>query len=276
VFTREIALGASYHYLGADVGYEVHKGFETTAGAAIFKHLRDQIQYVAISNALKQYLIDEFDIGPNRILVAHDGVDIARYEKFRQASQETLRRNLDLPETRHIAVYTGNHRRERPLDQFLPLIKTYPETQYVFVGGSNEEIQYWEENFDHAENVRFVPHCSQETVARYQMAADILLLPMSKRNPLWWCTSPLKLFEYWASGTPALVAAIGSLTEVVSNETAFCFDPSEPSSLERAFNNCRENPEDAKDRSNHALELVKHEYTWKRRAEKIRYFIGIS
>jgi glycosyltransferase involved in cell wall biosynthesis len=106
------------------------------------------------------------------------------------------------------------------------------------------------------------------------MAADVLLLPMSKNNPLWWCTSPLKLFEYWASGTPAIVAAIGSLTEVVSDKTAFCFKPSRPSSLEQAFTKCRKKNNEAKKRGERALKKVREEYTWNKRAEKIHRFLA--
>ena len=57
-------------------------------------------------------------------------------------------------------------------------------------------------------------------------AADILVIPTSGKEPIGArYTSPMKLFEYMAARLPIIAAKVPSLTEILSDDSAFWFEP---------------------------------------------------
>ena len=63
-------------------------------------------------------------------------------------------------------------------------------------------------------------------------SADVLVLPNKKGEKISErYTSPLKLFEYMASGRPMIVSDLSSLREIVSAETAMFVEPNDPQAL---------------------------------------------
>ena len=107
----------------------------------------------------------------------------------------------------------------------------------------------------------------------YLASADLLLLPNKKGDPVSeFYTSPMKLFEYMASGVPIVASNICSLREVLEENSAFIFEPNNPSDMARVIKFAIGNEIESKKRADNAKELSK-EYAWNKRAEKIIGFI---
>jgi len=117
-------------------------------------------------------------------------------------------------------------------------------------------------------------------VPRYLKAADVVVLPNSrnsrqKRFSIYsrYDTSPIKLFEYLASGAPIVASDLPSIREIVSEEEVFFVKPDDPQELAQGIERLLTDQEFARTLSSRALERSK-EYTWEKRAKKIVEFIN--
>ena len=102
-----------------------------------------------------------------------------------------------------------------------------------------------------------------DKVIFYQIACDYLILPMKKKGSLWWCTSPLKLFEYMATKNLIISSNIGSLKEILNNKNCIIYSKDVIRGLNDALR--------VKDNSfvDQAFQDVRKNYTWKIRAKNI-------
>ena len=121
--------------------------------------------------------------------------------------------------------------------------------------------------------VLFSPHVDNNYLIQYQMSADLLFFPMTKLTPTWWCCSPMKIFEYMATGIPILTVNIGSTTEVLTDDNSIKFDPENSDSLIYGLKSFLKDENMAKKKANLALEQVKKNYTWENRAFHISEFL---
>jgi len=216
--------------------------------------------------------MEKYGVPGDRILVAHDGVDVERYERFRGINKQALRKELGLPVGQTVIVHAGSMYEGRGLELFEVAASAFKDIHCVGVGGRPEDVRRMKERFRNYDNVVFVGHKQQDEVARYELAADLLFLPMTRRNPIWWCSSPLKLFEYMATGRPILASVIGGVSEILNESRALVFDPDHPESLLRRICEFRQDPGGAEAKAADALKLTRQSYTWDKRAQRILEF----
>jgi glycosyltransferase involved in cell wall biosynthesis len=108
----------------------------------------------------------------------------------------------------------------------------------------------------------------------WMKSADVLVLPNSKKVDEMQskATSPLKLFEYMASGTPIVASDIPAIREIVNDAEVFFVEPDSPEKLAEKIKEVLSNPKEAERRAGLAKEKVK-EFAWIKRAEKIAGFL---
>ena len=103
-------------------------------------------------------------------------------------------------------------------------------------------------------------------------AADVLVIPFPNKPHYAFYASPLKLFEYMASGRPIIASDLPALREVLNDKNALFFRPEDTTDLARAVKMLKSSPMLGYHLSRQALADVK-EYTWGKRAKKILEFI---
>jgi glycosyltransferase involved in cell wall biosynthesis len=106
--------------------------------------------------------------------------------------------------------------------------------RFVIVGGRADHVELWRAEIVRRglTNVQFPGFVAPSDVFVYQMAADVLLLYYESGLALNDFRSPGKLFEYMASGTPAVVADYPSIREVVRDgENGLLVPPDRPDLL---------------------------------------------
>ena len=82
--------------------------------------------------------------------------------------------------------------------------------------------------------------------------------------------SPMKMFEYMASGVPIISSNLPVLKEVLVNgKNAILVSPSNLSEWQKAINLLRTNKNLAKNIAKNAYQLTKESFTWSSRAAKI-------
>ena len=104
-------------------------------------------------------------------------------------------------------------------------------------------------------------------------AADICLLPLSKRTIASRYTSPLKLFEYMAMGKAIVATDLPSIRLLLEHDThALLAEAENPASFAQAIRSLLDDRQRAQKLATAAQEHAKN-YTWEKRAEDILSFI---
>ena len=90
------------------------------------------------------------------------------------------------------------------------------QKELVLIGGTPHELPAELRGIPHTV---IIPHVPSDTIATYLRAADILVLPnIPVTEEAIRYTSPIKLFEYMASGRPIIASDLPSIREIVSDE----------------------------------------------------------
>ena len=162
-------------------------------------------------------------------VIAPDGVDIERYSALPDA--QSARLQLNLPDATTV-LCTGHLYAGRGAHLFLKLAAEFPQTSFVWVGGRPADVQTWKARASSLNNVLFTGFLPNERMPIYQSAADVLLMPYERTvttssggNTAEIC-SPMKMFEYMASGRAILSSDLPVLREVL-DETKAVFCPLE-------------------------------------------------
>ena len=271
VYSRNLSVLYIASLFGKKIVWEMHDSL-SSVNLKIFNKIRNKVKIVAISNALNRYLKTKLNYD-KEVLVAHDGVFLDKYNKLRNIPKEHLRKELKLPLDKIIVMHTGSLYEGRGAELFEIIIKNFPKIYFVQVGGSEEYVRKWENYYRGYKNIKIIGHQNNEILVKYQMSADLLFLPMTKKNPIWWCTSPMKLFEYMATGIPILASNIGSVGEILTPQNAIIFNPDEKASIVNGIKWFLHNREKAQKLANNALKDVREKYTWEIRVKKILEFI---
>ncbi len=240
------------------VVWEVH-GAEP---AEAIKRLEGAV-FVAISQGLKDMLIRQ-GIPKERVVVAHDGVDLAAFERVE--SQHQARQRLGLPQDKKVALYIGRVDGWKGTDTLLQAAALLPNIVVAIIGGEPKQLETLKARYP---QVRFLGFRPYKEIANNEAAADVLVLPNTgKDETSVRFTSPLKLFTYMAAGKPIVASDLPSIREIVSEQEAFLVKADDPAALAAAVAQALTEADDAATRAAAAKSKVS-QYTWAMRAKRI-------
>jgi len=108
---------------------------------------------------------------------------------------------------------------------------------------------------------------------KYMKASDILLAPYSAKNErIRLYSSPVKIKEYLASGTPMVVSDIPAAREIIGEGEGYFAEPDNAGDFMAEIRKILDNPEEGKRRAEKVKEKA-GDYSWQKRAETILKFI---
>jgi len=232
---------------------------------------------VVTNNYKKEMVLKNFIFSKEKIIVAPNGVDLQEF--FAVENSEAFRKKMATG-SQKIILYSGHLYDWKGVKVLAQSFKYLIDDSLLlyFVGGTKEEI----ENFSSFLNqiglgndfrIKLVPYQKHELIPQYLVNADLLVLPNSGRSEeSRYFTSPIKLFEYLASGRPILAASLPSLKELVNEENVFFFVPDDPENLAKMITFALTNLEIGRQMALKNRELVKS-FCWDRRARIINSFI---
>ncbi len=268
-FTRDEFVAWALSTFGVKIAWEAHMGQKNFFVRSLIKR---GVKVVSISEGLKDLYIS-LGVKAEKIIVAPDGADIDRFDI--PMIQEEARQRLTLSPDKKIVLYKGSLSSWKGPATIAEAAQhlSNPEVQFVFIGGKPEEVEEFKRKFENTKNVLILGNRPRQETPIYQKAADILVIPNSAREDISKLyTSPMKLFGYMAGGVPIVASDLPSLREILSEETAYFFEPDNAESLAKTINTVLEHESEAKGKAAKALELARG-YTWKSRAENILNFI---
>lgn len=224
--------------------------------------------FISISEALMNFWVSK-GIPKEKSIALHDGFTEEQFEN--QPSTEEARTQLALPLDKKIITYTGSLYFDREIDSILKLATDFPDCFFLVVGGPNSNAEQFENqaNQSKIENIKFTGRVFHQEVPNYLAASDILLgLWSSKVKTINYC-SPLKVFEYMASGKLIIAHGFPTILEVLKDgENGFIAKPDSYEDLKRNMKRALEETSSSAIGKNARNDAYKY-YTWKSRASLI-------
>ena len=242
-----------------------------------FKGSKNLRKFSTNSKGLAEIYL-EMGLPKEKLVVAPNGVDVERFSALPDKIEARKRVGLyqNRPEEK-IVCYAGNTYPGRGVELLIEVSRRLPGVRFIVVGGLEEDTDRLRglaravgvQNF---ELVGFVPHTE---VPLYLAASDILVMPYTMEMTIKGgtnaslFTSPIKLFEYMASGTPIVASSLPSIGEILDDRRNAVLV--EPNSAEALREGIEAVLHDAELRESISREAKREAalFTWEERAKKL-------
>jgi glycosyltransferase involved in cell wall biosynthesis len=208
---------------------------------------------IFISSALKK----RFSLDYKKVLILHDGVDIKNFK-----IQKKIKKIK-------VVTYVGSFYSGRGIEIVKHLAKKFKTVKFRLYGGKKNYSK-------NTENLNFFGHVDYNKVPNILAKSDILLMPYANNvsvrannlNTADYC-SPLKMFDYLASGKIILSSKLDGICEVLNHKkNAIIVNKYTKDNWEQTFLNLLDKKYDLRKIQNNAIKTAKL-YTWNQRVSKI-------
>jgi glycosyltransferase involved in cell wall biosynthesis len=229
--------------------------------------------YVTITEGLARELSRRFG-ERRRVAVAPDGVRLAA-DRAHQRDPSLAADHADSADQKPFTIgYAGHLYPWKGVHLVIEAIAALPDTGGLIIGGHEREgdlarLRALVDQLDCTPRVTFTGRVAPVDVAPLLKQADVLTLPNPASVISTAFTSPLKLFEYMASGRPIVASDLPSIREVLTDDhNALLVEPGNPQALTAAIRRLKADPGLGERLTRQALDDVR-QYTWERRAAKL-------
>jgi len=273
VFGRDFLSISILALLGRDVYLEVHEPPSSKLRKYLFEKVikRKSLRgIVVITEKLKHYFVENYGISPDLIMTAPDCANI----KDKQQNGMNLKLGAD---GEFIVGYAGSLYPGKGVDFILEIAEKMPDTQFFIAGGSSHEISEMKKNAP--KNVEFKGRLAHQDVDMFLEGCSVLLAPYKKRvesasgNDIGRWMSPLKIFEYMASGRPMIASDIDVIREVLENGVdSLLAEPENVSAWVEQITYLEKNLETRNRIAMNGYQSVKTQFTWHHRAAELKNF----
>ncbi len=221
-----------------------------------------------VSGVLRDLLVER-GVDSDRVHVVHNGVDTAAFTPDLDAGD--LVHELGL-EGCFVLGYVGYfhpwHRLDVLVETFAELSGEIDDLRLLLVGAGPvfDRIDALVRARGLTGRVILTGSVSHDDVPKYVAALDVAVIP----NTIRYC-SPLKLFEYMATGRPTITPDVSSIREIATpGRETIMIRPGDAGELREAILRLYRDPVLRAGIGEGARSLVESRYTWKKNAERIR------
>lgn len=233
---------------------------------------------VTVTSFMKEE-IRKIGVGPERILVRGNGVDLDVFAAAQ--SREECRCRLGLPLGRPIVGYIGRFRAmgaEKGIRELVHALARLDavdgeEPLLLCVGGPMDAVPtYLAEarrlGIDE-DRLRFVDRVPHAQVPLWIRACDVAVVPSPPTEYLSYFSCPQKLYEYLAAGTPVVASDLPAIGEIVEHgRSGWLVSPGSSQALAEGIRAVLADPSRARLMATNAVEFARSN-TWDHRAVAI-------
>jgi glycosyltransferase involved in cell wall biosynthesis len=262
---------------GMPVVLEMHDLPSGRIGPFWFRYFRDskgKKRLAVITKALKDALTERYGVSLHQsgVVLAPNGVELERFDRLPGPS--AARRSLGLPEAPTV-VCTGHMYPGRGVELFVELAKRQRGLRFVWAGGKQEDVEVWKAKTQAIPNLMFIGFVHNAQLPIYQAAADVLLMPYSHEIGISsgighsaQVSSPMKMFEYMATGRAILASDLPVFHEVLNDDNAAFCPPEKVVAWDGALQALFDNPARREELAKQARADAQ-KYSWTERAKLI-------
>jgi len=225
------------------------------------------ILFICISHNLKRFW-KNYGVNDLKLIALHDGFDSKRFES--PQSKDFYRKRLGIKSNKTLAVYTGSLYSNRKIESIITLAKKNNDVNFLIIGGPNKNLYHYKNLIKekNIHNLSLIGRVKHSDIHFYLFAADILIAIWSKDVPTINYCSPLKLFEYMASGRNILSSDFITIREVLkNNKDAVLVNTENNDEINKGFKILKKDMHNFYG-SNSRKKALEH-YTWGKRAQQI-------
>jgi glycosyltransferase involved in cell wall biosynthesis len=268
-YTRSAPVAWLLKQKGAQVYYEAHLWPSSKQGGFQFL-LRGVDGVVANSDGTAEEFRKR---GFQNVTVVRNGADLEKFSL--NSTHNEARQKARLPLAGNVVMYVGSFARWKGVatlySAWVKIQKQFPDTTLALVGGEVGTLLQFAEckNIASDTSVTVLPHQASSLVPAYLRSANILVLPNEPVNEeSIRYTSPIKLFEYMASGRPIVASDLPSMREVLDDTTATLFAAGDSDDLAKKISFALTHARECEAKAKKASEVAKT-YSWENRAKRL-------
>ncbi|PSN17140.1 glycosyl transferase family 1 [filamentous cyanobacterium CCP5] len=266
VHTRDWNFVKAALQAGAPVIYECHHFLSHPYDPEVVNHPLLQVA-VTVVDTVKANMIDN-GMPPEKIMVLANGFNPQFLDRHPAAA--VWRHRLLGEDFQRLVVYAGALYPFKGIDLLLEAARALPRIKFAIAGGPVDQQHHYQAAVQRQglSNVALLGFLPQKELAELLQAADVLAHPHLSGQAASF-TSPLKLFDYLASGTPIVASRIPSLAgpDYAESISAWC-QPDQVQSLVEGIQtllSCHPRP----DAGFQSPEQILQKYSWKARIQSI-------
>ena len=270
VITRDPLTALYAALMGMDVVLDLHGDLRHLCGRAyhIFKIKsivsKKNLQFSTVTHSIKKHYVLNYNNLYEKMVVIPNGVTLDNYKIL---PSDMVLKN-DIPRIGYIGKFSIG----KGIDTIIKIAKVMPKYTFYMYGGTRN-IAENRTGLTVSDNIVFGGYIDNSKVPELIKEMDIMLLP-NKENQI--CkgelmgeyTSPIKMFEYMASGRPIIASDIPVLREVLNEQNCYFANEDDISSWIGCIEYINNNRTEALEKSRCAKKDVE-QYTWRKRAEKL-------
>lgn len=227
IFSRDSFLLNALTKFNVPLIFESHNARLHTGHAILHNYLEKRLLRVArspnfkclfsISEALSKYW-EQKGVPQSKLFAWHDGFDASLFEKH--IDKKTAKSKLNFPIDSTVVTYTGGLYPNRDIENIVYLANDFPDVDFLVIGGPEKNRQHFQRLSKDKSvfNINFMGFVEHNMIPYYLFASDILLAIWSSKVPTINYCSPLKIFEYMATGRTIVAHDFPTIREVLENE----------------------------------------------------------
>lgn len=231
---------------------------------ALYRLLFSRITHILITNRWKlERFRTEFPAYADKAFYEPNATSVEEFSST--LSQGEARMRLGLPDGPSV-VYTGHLYAWKGVDTLASAAAHVAAAVYI-VGGTQKDVAAFKERWGHLPNLHVTGYRPHEEMPLWQRAADVVVLPNSGKEKISeHYTSPMKLFEYMASGTPIVASKLPSIEELAGEGRAILVAPDDADALAAGIAKALSGG--TQKESERARDWIQ-DHTWQKRAARV-------
>ncbi|MEG5029679.1 glycosyltransferase family 4 protein [Microcoleus sp. AT8-B1] len=254
--------------------YEQHHHEDKQFESEIVRNPLFQIA-VTVADTVRDSMIKN-GMPPEKVITLHNGFNLLFLARQTEAAQNWRQQLLE-DDRQHLAVYAGGLYPFKGVDMLVDVAKELPLVQFAIAGGDSSQVTAYQQlaKSQQVNNIKFLGYLPQNQLASLLQAADVLTHPHCLTEAATF-TSPLKFFDYMASGTPIVATEIASLMEFKSGNIAATWcEPDNPHHFAQSIRDCLTKYPRKSEGYAETMDFVK-QFSWENRIEKIMGYVEES
>jgi len=251
--------------------YEQHHHEDKQFESEIVRNPLFQIS-VTVADTVRDSMILK-GMPPEKVITLHNGFNHLFLARQTEAAQNWRQQLLE-DDRQHLAVYAGGLYPFKGVDMLVDAALELSPVQFAIAGGDSSQVTAYQQlaKSKQVNNIKFLGYLPQNQLASLLQAADVLTHPHCLTEAATF-TSPLKLFDYMASGTPIVATEIASLMEFKSGNIAATWcEPDNPHQFAQSIRDCLTKYPRKSEGYAETLNFVK-QFSWENRIQKIMGYV---
>ena len=226
---------------------------------------------IAISEAVKEHLIADFKVIPDKIRLVHNGISLSR-ERINTClpegrdSREQIRKGLGLKEGPVVGIIARLSEVKGHIyliQAMKKVIAQIPEVQLLSVGDGaiKKELENLARGLGILERVRFVPAVADTREALSVM--DVFVMPSLQEG------LGLSIMEAMLSGLAVIASSVGGIPSLIKDgHTGILVEPKDAEALAKAIISLLRDNKKASELGKNARELIVKEFSLERMVQE--------